>query len=229
MGGKSETKKYDFELNDIKLSIATNVFSVFQNQKPKLKHFEEDEDAIREFEDNLLLRETPKPKPPPPPPKAPSRANANSKLFASIETLEKTAANVLSGFLTPGQIELLSDAVRNFVILNPGFIQSLMNDHGVLAQHLQLLSYSELMQLYQYQHNVNQLVDAGISMSQLLSLDSTSRSIIIYNADAIVSLMKSGSTFEQLSKMSNHDLMNCVHEHQASEAAESSVSASQGP
>ena len=229
MTGKLEAKKDDFELNDLKLSVAANIFSLFQNQKPKLKHFEEDEDAIREYEDNLLIKETPKPKPPPPPPKAPPRNNANSKLFASIETLEKSATNMLSCFMTSNQMELLPEAVRNFVVLNPGFILNLMKDHGVIAQQLQFLSYSELMQLYRYQHNVNQLVDAGISMPQLFSLDSTSRSIIIYNADAIVSLMKSGSTFDQLSKMSNNDLMNCVHEHQASEAAQSSVSASQGP
>src|SRR3990167_10496781 len=131
--------------------ISANLFSLFNNStlgpKPKIKRVEEDENAIREYEDDVLIRETPKPKPPPPPPKSPPRNNANSKLFASRESLEKTAINMSSGSLTPNQIELLPEGVRNFVFLNPGFIRDLMKDNGVIAQHLLLLNDSELMQL----------------------------------------------------------------------------------
>lgn len=232
MSEKLKIEKTSFELQKPQLSISANVFALFNNStlslKPKQTRIEEDEDAIREYEDQMLIMETPKPKPPPPP-KSPPRINANSKLFASRESLEKTAINMSSGSLTSKKIELLPEAIRNFVILNPGFIRDLMKDHDVTAHHLLLLSYSELMQLQMYWHNVNQLVDAGIPMSKLLSLDSTSRNIFIYNADAIVSLMKQGNTFEQLSKLSNNDLMNCVHEHRASEASQSSTAAAQGP
>ena len=204
--------------------VSKNSFSFFQsstcNAKPKLKHLEEDEDAIREYEDEVLISETQKPKPPP---KLPPRNNANSKLFESRESLEKTAINMSSGSLTSEQMELLPEDVRNFVILNPGFIRELMKDHDVTAQHLLLLSYTELMQLQMYWHNVNQLVDAGIPMSKLLSLDSTSRNIFIYNSDAIISLIQSGSTFEQLSKLSQNDLVNCVNEHRASEASQTGM------
>ena len=214
MSEKFEINKTDFKLENTQLSVAKNLFSLFQpatlNQKPKIKRVEEDEFEIREYEDDFLVKVTSKPKPPPPP-KLPPRSNANSKFFASAETPEKTATN----------------DQRNFVITHPGFIRELMKDHDV-AQHLQLLSDGELMQLYKYQHNINQLIDAGVSMSKLFSLDSTLRNIIICNADVIISLMKSGSTFEQISTMSNDELMHCVHEHRASEATQSLSPAAQG-
>ena len=136
MSENLEINKTDFELKNTQLSVAKNLFSFFQsndlNTKQKIKRVEEDEFEIREYEDDFLVKVTSKPKPPPPP-KLPPRSNANSKFFASEKTLEKTATN----------------DQRNFVITHPGFIRELMKDHDV-AQHLQLLSYSELMQLYKY-------------------------------------------------------------------------------
>lgn len=209
------------------------MFSLFQSaafsEKSKHKHTEEDEYTIREFEDGVLMRVTQKPPPPPPPPKAPPRNNANANFFTSMKTFENTAMNMLSGFMAANQIESLPEAVRNFVAIHPGFIRNLMSDHGLIAQHLFLLNDNELMLLHKYRENLERLLDSGISMQQLLSLDGTARSIFIYNADAIVSLMKQGNTFEQLSTLSNNDLMNCVQESRASEASQSSAASASGP
>lgn len=144
----------------------------------------------------------------------------NLSFFTSMESCEKTAINMLSGFITKKQIESLPETVRHFVAMNPAFIRSLVKEDGAIAEHLLLLNYSELMQLYRYRHNLNQLLDAGISMQALLSLDSTTRNIVIYNAEAIVSLMRQGNTFEALSSLSNVDLMHCVQGHHASEASQ---------
>lgn len=210
-------------------NISQNRFSLFQSsvlsEKPKHKHIEEDEFTVREFEESVLIRITQKP-PPPPPPLPPQKS---ASLFMNMEILENTAKNMLSGLMTSDQIGSLPVDIKNFVSLNPGFIRNLMNGHGVISQELFSLSLNQLMFLHKYRENLEKLLDSGISMQKLLSLDDTARSLFIYNADAIVSLMKLGSTFEKLSQLSNNDLMSCVNENRASEAASSPASASGGP